>query len=223
MIGVGCLALALASPSLSTDWEALERMAPGPARGALVLAALEDDPEPPSGRAQSLAFQEATRASAAFELDLGLDLFRTLTERLDPGGPKLDASVAWAPFNLALLEHRAGFTGEADRLLADLLARGPATDRTSLWNQRAIFAYGSGDDARAQQLWGHALGLGNADASAILAREALKRHNLGAAQRGFRAAIARNPEHPWALRGWGLSLLTVPNPSTKTPTTRSNP
>lgn len=199
MIAAGCLlVIAWAGPNQDVDWDALQAMSPGSARAQLVLEGLRNASGDLGSVEQNLAYAEGLRASAAFELELSIDLFQAVYDHTAAG---------WAQYNLALAQNRAGSLQQADQNLAELLASGPASEAPSLWSQRGIFAYGSGHDARGRALFGHAIGLGNADASAILAREALARHNHATAKRGFRAALSRNSDHPWALRGWGLSLL----------------
>ena len=199
MIAAGCvILLAWAATGQDVDWEALQAMSPGPLRGQLVLDGLHKATGPLGSVEQNLAFAEGIRASAEFELELSIGLFQAVYDENGAG---------WAQYNLALAQNRAGYTQRADQNLAELIASAPAGEAPSLWSQRAIFAYGSGHDARGLAFFGHAIGLGYADASAILAREALAMHNHAGAQRGFRAALSRNTDHPWALRGWGLSLL----------------
>lgn len=202
----GCLMAALllgAQEAGAQDWEALAERPSDPTRGALVLERLRDRAVELTSLAQNLAFEDAQRAAEAFELDLSLELFRSLVERTD---------APWARYNLAIVEHRAGDFEASDALLADMLASQPAVEAAGLWSQRGIFAWGAGNDSSALRHFGQALARGSADASAILAREALGRHNLGPARTGFRAALERDRAHPWALRGWGLALLT-PKPA----------
>lgn len=206
----GCLSAALllaAQGAGAQDWEALAERPSDAARGAAVLERLRDGAVELTALAQNLAFEDAQRAAEAFELELSLALFRTLVERTD---------APWARYNLAIVEHRAGDTAASDALLADMLDSQPAVEAPGLWSQRGIFAWGAGNDATALRHFGQALVRGSTDASAILAREALARHNLGPARAGFRAALERDRAHPWALRGWGLALLT-PKAASATP------
>lgn len=198
--------------AIGSDWEALAQRQPDAAWRGDVLAALEAESGELDGAAQTLAFNAGTGAAEAFELERAVAIFEQLTARLDAG---------WARYNLALARHRAGDGAGAEAALDELLATVPAAERPALWSQRAIFALGAGRTASARASFGHAIGLGDADAASILAREALARHNLGPARRGFRSALARRTDHPWALRGWGLTLLSDHDSFPNTPSNRT--
>ena len=188
---------------VSGDWAELASQEPGPERGRRIAAQLIASGAVLSHEAQVLAFEAGSRAADALELDLALTIQEELHARV---------GAVWSGFNLALTQHRAGDTASADATLAAFLPTAGPGDRANLWNQRAIFALGEGRHGAARAYFGRSLALGSADATAILAREHLAGHNLTAARTGFRASLNRNPDHPWALRGWGLALLSAPQP-----------
>lgn len=202
-----CLALAaLGAPStdmVGEGWAEAYVLAPGPERGALVAELLAASDAELDDDSQRLAYECATRAADALELELALAIQEPLHGRV---------GAVWSGYNLAVTRHRSGDSAGADALLGALLVDAGLGDRANLWNQRAIFALGDGRRVEAWAAFGHAMGLGSADATAILAREDLAGHNLHRAKSGFRAALNRTPDHPWALRGWGLALLSAPQP-----------
>ena len=198
------LTLVLAAGGLGQDsWSEVADMEPGPERGRLVAGLLALHEGELGREAQGLAFEAGSRAADALELDLALTIQGDL-HRL--------VGAWWSGFNLALTQQRSGDVAAGDATLAALLEAARPGDRASLWNQRAIFALGEGRWLDAHAGFGRAMALGSADATAILAREHLARHNLHSARTGFRAALNRNPDHPWALRGWGLTVLSAPQP-----------
>jgi hypothetical protein len=198
------LACALSSGAACEDtWSELAALPPGSARGARVAALLESGTGAPPPEAQQLAFDAARRAADAYELELALSILRPLHARVE---------ADWSAFNLALTLQKLGAADAADSIYAKLLQKTPRARQGSIWGQRGILALGAGHGVSGRARLGHALALGDPDAAAVLARESLARHNLGSARNGFRAALARNQAHPWALRGWGLSVLPTPGP-----------
>jgi hypothetical protein len=211
LLGMAALALAPQDPGsaaveesapggVEQAWAEAAALEPGPGRGRRVAELLATQDGPLEGPAQQLAYEAGKRAADALELDLALAIHRPL---------HASVGAVWSGFNLSLTLHRAGRTEAADAVLEALLEGASAADRANLWNQRGIFALGAGDAPAYLAAFGRSMALGSADATAILARERLSRHNLDPALGGFRAALNRNPDHPWALRGWGLALLSA--------------
>lgn len=200
---VALLALGPGAKAPGDTWESLGALEPGPSRGKRIAALLRAEEGELGLPAQRLAFAAANRAVDAFELPLALELQEALDARV---------GAAWSTFNLALTLQKAGQPQRADELFVRMLEEASPDERGSIWGQRGIVALGAGRSVFGRACLGRALAMGDADAAAVLAREALARHNLGSAQSGFRVALARNQTHPWALRGWGLSMLPVPGP-----------
>jgi len=201
-LAVILVALTLASASGDT-WQSLAELPPGPERGRRVAALLATETGPLDGAAQRLAYEAGTRASEDLDLELALDIQRPLYALV---------GASWSAYDLALTEQRQGNVDGADALFAELLASTAPADAPGLWGQRGILALGAGRGVSARAYLGRAIALGDPDAAAVLAREALAGHNLGPSKNGFRTALGRNPAHPWALRGWGLSLLFASSP-----------
>lgn len=197
------LAAGLVGAQDGPDWSALAGLPPGPARGELVAEALEAAGGELPREAQQLAHDAGIRAADALEFGLALRVQGRLHARV---------GQLWTGYNLGVTQHRSGQTAAGDATLAALIEGAAPADRANLWSQRGIFALGQGRRDVAASHFGHAMALGSADATAILARERLAGHNLDAARDGFRASLNRNPDHPWALRGWGLTLLSAPQP-----------
>ena len=204
MIALVSMLLALtANLGAGDTWAELSALPPGQDRGLRVAALLRGSEGELPIEAQRLAFDAARRAADAYELDLALAIQEALDERV---------GADWSAFNLALTLQKLGRVDAADSVYARLLTAAPKARQASLWGQRGILALGAGRGVSGRAHLGHALALGDPDAAAVLAREDLARHNLIPARNGFRAALARNQAHPWALRGWGLSVLPTPGP-----------
>ncbi|MFT6714601.1 MAG: tetratricopeptide (TPR) repeat protein [Planctomycetota bacterium] len=182
----------------SDGWEEVHALEPGRERGQAIAALLAMEPVALDPDQLKLAWEAGKRAAEGLELELALEIQRPLFE-LEP--------AEWSGINLAITLQRLGDWRASDAVMGTLLNELPLADPAGTWSQRGIFALGAGELLLAREYLGRALCLGSADASGILAREDLARHNIQSAKAGFRAALTGNPEHPWALRGWGLSLL----------------
>lgn len=135
-------------------------------------------------------------------------------------------AVTAAPWSAEVLEgtcRRLGDYASADRVLAEQLQRpaDPAVRRTLL-ERRAIVAAGAGWLEREREFLGRALAAGGPDAYQMLARRALAEGRLARARALFRALVERHlttpaEAPPWALRGWGITLL----PATEPPSARA--
>ena len=185
----------------SDGWEDVGAMEPGTERGQAIAALLGSNPGSLDQAQLTMAWEAGKRAAEGLELELALKIQGPLFEL---------APAEWSGINLAITLQRLGDWRAADAVMGTLLAEVSLADPASTWSQRGIFALGEGEFLLAREYLGRALCLGSADASSILAREDLARHQFPSARAGFRAALASNPEHPWALRGWGLSLLGTP-------------
>ncbi|MDG2143466.1 MAG: hypothetical protein P8N31_07920 [Planctomycetota bacterium] len=185
----------------SDGWEEVHTMDPGTARGQAIAALLALGPDSLDQDQLKLAWEAGKRAAEGLELDLALQLQRPLFEL---------APAEWSGINLAITLQRLGDWRATDDVMGALLSGHSLADPAGTWSQRGIFALGAGEHQLAREYLGRALCLGSADASAILAREDLAHNHIQSARAGFRAALAGNSEHPWALRGWGLSLLGTP-------------
>jgi hypothetical protein len=118
---------------------------------------------------------------------------------------------AWSAMNLAGSLHRAGRVDEADAVLAaqEALGANPA----EIQNTRGIHALGRGDERAARDHLGRSLARGYRDSALVLARLDQTRGDLPGARAGFRALLHVDPSagetpHAWALRGWGMTLLS---------------
>jgi tetratricopeptide (TPR) repeat protein len=195
-----CHAAALCLTALLSqgeEWSAVRAMDAGSARGQAVAELLANDNIELAGSDLNLAWEAGQRAVVALEFELAFGIQEQLYRR---------APAEWSGVNLALTAHKMGEWSLADQVMEELLLERPE-DPAKLWSQRGIFALGSDKLHLAREYFGWAICLGSPDATGILAREDLAIHNQSAARTGFRAALVANPDHPWALRGWGLSLL----------------
>jgi len=128
--------------------------------------------------------------------------------------------VAPAPWSVQCLEGALRRTGDyegADRVLvAEIERTTDPAERRTLVERRALVAAGAGWSERERDVLGQALALGGTDAYQILGRLSLAAGELDRARILFRVLVERHPPPdtahapPWALRGWGLTLLPPP-------------
>jgi len=197
MIFSGAALVFVSLLSTGEEWSAVRSMAPGNERGRAVAALLELDEVALDSSDVTFAWEAGKRATDSLEFKLAKAIQLQLYRRYP---------AEWSGVNLALTSHKLGQWSEADLVMDELLRASPS-DAAGLWSQRGIFALGADRLRVAREYFGRAICLGSADATGILAREDLALHNIESARAGFRAALVANSEHPWALRGWGLSLL----------------
>lgn len=184
-----------AARATQDDWAALEARPASPERVQAVLQRL----------AQARALDANAQRSA---WRVGLDEAQAL--RLEPARAiqqRLHELVQadWSAMDLALTLNRLEGAAAADPVLEAQIARSPAP--AELWAQRGIYWLGAQHEARARDCLGHALAYGSTDAAVVLAREDLARGRTRAARAGFRALLLDERPSPWALRGFGISLL----------------
>ncbi len=124
---------------------------------------------------------------------------------------RLDAGVEEAE------RKAAGSTDETARAQALGAARALRDERRAMYERRAVSRRGAGRDAQALDDLGRALAEGGRDAAQMLGQNALASGDLETARALFRTLLepreGETPESleeaaPWALRGWGLALLT---------------
>ncbi len=179
------------------EWDKVREIAPGSERGEAIANLLADDSVDLESAELTLSWEAGQRAADSLEFELAFRIQEQLYRRVP---------AEWSGVNMALTAHKLGRWQTADLVLGELLESKP-TDAAGLWSQRGIFALGDGRQRLAREYFGRAICLGSPDATGILAREDLALYNFEPARAGFRAALASNSKHPWALRGWGLSLL----------------
>lgn len=179
-------------------WWAAAGARPGPVRGALVreaLAARGADAAPLPAGWTRLAWEVWVEAAEDFRLEEALAIGRPLHAA---------ARAPWSAHSLSLTLQRAGRWSEGDRVLAEQAERTP---EPGLVTQRGIHALAVGERAAARAELTRALGLGSADAAAVLALDDACHGDPEAARRGFRAVLESDREHPWGARGWGSTLV----------------
>ena len=116
---------------------------------------------------------------------------------------------------------RSGKTQLALDVLAHQLEATPQdaqAERLDIMTRHAIAAAGAGKPLLERGLLGRAARLGGDDALQILGKAALEQGKLERAKSLFRALLIRarvekREAAPWALRGWGLSLMGGPSPA----------
>lgn len=192
------------------NWIAAEVLAPGGARTRALLEGLADGRPEPSRDQLMLAWTAGlTYAGELLWMEEAVRVQRALHRRY---------GTVWSVLNLAFTLHRSGSSDEADALLGEYIAAAepPAgqaapAELAELWNNRGLIALGRGRERQARDCFGRALALGSTDSALILARIDLSRGNIAEARAGFRGLLLDVEPHAWALRGWGVALLS-PDP-----------
>ncbi|TAJ02142.1 MAG: hypothetical protein EPO68_18365 [Planctomycetota bacterium] len=185
--------------SLSADWAAVAALPAGRERAARVALLLHDRARELSKPEIELAWRVGTEEADALRFDSAVPVQRALYERM----PAL-----WSVSNLALSLNRLEGAGSADKVLAEWLPRARGSERADVWSQRGTYWLGAGDAARGRPLLARAIALGSSDATVVLAREDLAAGRVAAARAGFAAALLERTPSPWAVRGFGVALLT---------------
>jgi len=171
----------------------------GPALDQALLRAIEETPQGLLRPIYDRAVQETILHSAAAQAAPALQLAEALYGR---------SRSVWSAQNLALARTRAGAYGEAASLLEGfLLGELGAADRDLLGSIRALVLLGEGGHLRARASLGKALSRGGSDSGIVLGLLSLEIGHTGRSRALFRAALSRDPERPWAGRGWGLSMV----------------
>lgn len=124
--------------------------------------------------------------------------------------------VSGAIWSLEILEgtcRRLGLYDHAAAVIQEQLGRTPrGPDQVFLLERRALVAAGAGDESAQVEFLGRALAAGGVDAQQVLGRRALSAGRLDRARGLFRGLVERRTleggvNAPWALRGWGVTLL----------------
>jgi len=117
--------------------------------------------------------------------------------------------AAWSAVDLALTQSRLGDREGLDRVLGSAIERERAAGRATaeLWSRWGIATLGFGDEARARDYLGRALAEGSTDAALVLGKAEFESGHAAAARASWRPSILSDTPSPWALRGWGLTLL----------------
>ena len=145
------------------------------------------------GYREFLAHSEAARADPA------LALAESLHAR---------ALAVWSAQNLAIARTRSGaYTGAASVLQERL--KGPLSnpDRALLASRLSIVHLGEGGLLSARRALGRGLLRRGSDSAIVLGLLALEGGGTDRSRRLYRSVLSRDPEQPWAQRGWGLSMV----------------
>lgn len=202
---------------------ALPFLPPGEARASVLIADLmEADGVTPkrlepaeANRLQTLGFQAFVEEHDAFRAGPA----RRLAEALHAS-----AGQPWSVYCLEGIARRSGDLQAAQAVVQQQLqttAADAVAERIELLQRLAIVAAGAGDRDLELGSLGRALRLGGDDALQILGKTALFAGERKRARRLFGALLQRSAARgtqtpPWALRGWGLSLLPGASPSAAT-------
>lgn len=165
-----------------------------------LVAAVGEVPEGPAlARCLVLAYEHFQVLSDAFQPLRALRLAEALQRR---------ARAPWSAGNLGRVLGRLGRGGEGRAILEEQLAleSDPAV-RLALRDDRGLLALGAGDWEAARRDLGHALANGSSSAADVLGQRALAQGRLDRARALFRGGAGRDSARPWALRGWGISML----------------
>lgn len=166
---------------------------------ALVVAVGEVSEGPALAHCLALGYERFQALSAAFHPLRALRLAEALHRR---------ARAPWSAGNLGRLLGRLGRGAEGRAILDEQLSleSDPAV-RLALRDDRGLLALGDGKWEPARQDLGHTLVYGSSSAADVLGQRALAQGRLDRARALFRGGAGRESPRPWALRGWGLSML----------------
>lgn len=192
--------LALQAPeSLPAAWAELAGQAASRERAERAALLLNDRTREVTKAELDLAWRIGTQEAEALRFDSAVAVQRALYDR---------APALWSVSNLALSLNRLEGAAAADAVLAHWLPRARGAERADIWSQRGTYWLGAGDAARGRPLLARAIALGSSDATVVLAREDLGEGRVEAARAGFAAALLEREPSPWAVRGFGVALLT---------------
>ncbi|MAF65653.1 MAG: hypothetical protein CMJ84_08355 [Planctomycetes bacterium] len=193
-------------------WPMARALAPGEAADAALLAAVGEVCDGPAlARCLVLGYERFQALSEVFRADDALRLGEALHER---------ARAPWSAGNLGRILGRLGRAGEGRAVLSEQLAReGDPAVRLALYDDRGLLALGAGEWELARADLGLALVQGSPSAAVVLGQRALAHGRSLRARALFREGARAVPPRPWALRGWGLSMLAgqetgLPDPLT---------
>ncbi|MBM3977419.1 MAG: hypothetical protein FJ299_10560 [Planctomycetes bacterium] len=180
-------------------WSILDALPPGRERALRAAELLSDRERVPSAAQLESAWRIGTQEAEALRFDSAVAVQRALYERV----PAL-----WSVSNLALSLNRLEGAAAADGVLSQWLPQARGAERADVWSQRGQFWLGAGQAQRGRTYLARALALGSADAGVMLAREDLEAGQVSSARTGFASALLQPDPSPWALRGFGVALLT---------------
>jgi hypothetical protein len=180
-------------------WAALGALPAGRERAVRVAELLQDRSKELSKAELEFAWRVGTEEADALRFDSAVPVQRALYARV----PAL-----WSVSNLALSLNRLEGAASADRVLAEWLPGAHRSERADVWSQRGTYWLGAGDAARGRSMLARAIALGSSDATVVLAREDLGALRVAQARVGFSAALLDRAPSPWAVRGFGVALLT---------------
>jgi hypothetical protein len=189
----------VASSKLSEAWSSVEARAAGPERARAAAQLLADRSLTPGPAETQLAWRIGVEEADALRFESAALVQQALYDRV----PAL-----WSAANLALTLNRLHGPEAAERVLAPLQFTATGRDAADLWSQRGTYWCGAGAGRIGRGYLGRAIALGSTDATVVLAREDLENLRIAAARCGFRAALLEPAPSPWALRGFGVALLT---------------
>lgn len=182
----------------SAAWEAAQRSAPGREQDGWILGALAGLRGAELEACIALAYRRFVELSDEFELERATALARALFER---------TRAPWSAANLGTVLRRRGRFEEARQALSQGMLEARGGDYAALRSDRALVAIAAGWEARARDDLGSALARGSRDAAVVLGRVELAAGRFERARALFRSVLGGEPRQPWALRGWGLSML----------------
>ena len=184
-------------------WLAARVLEPGLARALAFAQALEE-------ASDAVALARQIVAYDAFQVEVAS--FRGEAARILAHAMHASAQLTWSATCVEFISRRLGDYDAADAVLMERLQQTDVPgERLDLLQLRGLGAMGAGRTRQARDLLGRALALGGADAAPMLGREALALGRRERAAALFRTLLTPSrdpaPNTPWALRGWGLSLL----------------
>jgi len=169
---------------------------------------LGDSPAEDLGPLLQRGFEVYVAEMRAFRARSAMQIAEALHDR---------ARATWSAISLASAKRRAGADGGGVRVLQDQIEHTePGPDWVALYEALALACDGAGLRELQLDALGHAYAKGGTDAQQILGGLALREGRWQEAGRLFgglvdRALVGSREPEPWALPGWGLSLLeTMP-------------
>lgn len=200
----GAATLAIAPEELGDfdareSWIAARVAAPGPGLDRALAQSLAGLEGAELAACYQLAYERFLALANGYETESAIGLAHAIHAR---------ARAVWSASNLASALRRAGRWDEAHAVLSAAIAAPiERRDRAALLQERALVDAGAGWKARERDDLGASLARGSSDAAQVLGRLDLAAGRFDAARAVFRSALRDEPTPPWALRGWGLSML----------------
>lgn len=192
--------LAFQAPdALPAEWAAVAAMPVGRERAVRAAALLDASRGELSKGVLELAWRVGNDEADALRFDSAVPVQRALYEH---------TPALWSVSNLALSLNRLEGAAAAEDVLSRWLPEARSNERADVWSQRGTYWLGAGDAARGRPMLTRAIALGSIDATVVLARDDLGAGRTAAARAGFGAALLEREPSPWAVRGFGVALLT---------------